>query len=127
MAEDDAVVGEVVDHGEGVDVDAAVAVDLAAALEDLFDGDADAGDLGAALFAEVHESVQCLAFGEEVVDDEDVVLGGDESLVYADVVFNLLGVGEDLGVVGVVGQGLGEVLHGTLDVLGPGAQGGCLS
>lgn len=53
VGKDHSVVGEVVDHGQGVDVVAAVAEFFAAALEDLFDGDTDAGYLGSALFAEV--------------------------------------------------------------------------
>ena len=62
-----------VDDGDGFEADACGSELGATGLHALFDGDADADELGACLLDEVNECLAGFAVGEEVVDDENLV------------------------------------------------------
>ena len=92
------------DDGEALQLDALAADELAALLEALLDGDADALDSGTSLLGQLQQTQQGAAVGQEVVDDENVVLGGEELLGDDDIINFLVGEGLDLRLVVVVVQ-----------------------
>ena len=104
VAEGDLAGGAVhgIDDGEALQLDALAADQLAALLEALLDGDADALHGGTGLLGQLQQTHQSAAVGKEVVDDEDVVLRGEELLGDDDVVNFLVGEGLDLRLVVVV-------------------------
>ena len=63
------------DDSEALQLDALAADEVAALLEALLDGDADALDSGTSLLGQLQQTQQGAAVGQEVVDDENVVLG----------------------------------------------------
>ena len=77
------------DDGEALQLDALAADEVAALLEALFDGDADALDGGTSLLGQLQQTQQGAAVGQEVVDDENVVLGGEELLGDDDIIIFL--------------------------------------
>ena len=79
-------------------------IGVAALLEALLDGDADALDGGTGLLGQLQQTQQGAAVGQEVVDDENMVLGGEELLGDDDIINFLVGEGLDLRLVVVVVQ-----------------------
>ena len=95
VAEHDLAGGAVhgLDDSEALQLDTLAADEVAALLEALLDGDADALDSGTSLLGQLQQTQQGAAVGQEVVDDENMVLGGEELLGDDDII-NFL-VGED--------------------------------
>lgn len=89
------------DDGEGFDADALVTQAVAAVLKAFFDDDAAAFEGGAGGANDVDEALEGAAVGEEVVDDEDVVVAREVFLCEDDVVDAFVGEGFDFGVVHV--------------------------
>ena len=75
VAEHDLAGGVVhgLDDSEALQLDALAADEVAALLEALLDGDADALDSGTSLLGQLQQTQQGAAVGQEVVDDENVV------------------------------------------------------
>ena len=106
LAEPDLTGGRIhgLDDGEALQLDALAADQLAALLEALLDGDADALDGGPGLIGQFQQAHQGAAVGQEIVDDEDMVFRGEELFGDDDVIDLFVGEGLDLGLVIVVVQ-----------------------
>ena len=99
LPEGDLSVLGAVDDGEGAEVIAGFAEAVAAVLEALFDGHADADELGAGLADDVDQAAHGLAVGHEVVDDEHPVVGPDPVLGHQEGDLLLICIGEDVALV----------------------------
>ena len=74
---------------------ASVPQDAAALLESLFDNESHAGELRPGLIDQFYRSQCGVAVGQEIVDEQYAVAGGEEITAQADVVFAFLGKGKD--------------------------------
>lgn len=75
LDEDGFIIFETGDTGQGFDAEAGVFQGLAAALEGLFDDDADTGDSTACLGDDVRQADGSSSTGQEVIDDENRFAG----------------------------------------------------
>ena len=96
-------------NSQGLEVVALFAQGAAALLEALLHGDADALDDDLGVVADVDQTVQCVALGQEVVKDQHMLALLEEALGHDDGVLPLLGEGVDAGrvLVAVKVDGLG--------------------
>lgn len=83
------------DAGQALDAEAALAELIAAALEALLHCNANTGHLGTRSLADLDETLERAAVGQEVVDNQDLVALGQEALADDDRVLLLLGKGVD--------------------------------
>ena len=110
------------DDGQGLQIHAGSPQAVTAALEALLHGAADANQSGAGGIHDVAQAAHSLAVGHEVIDDEDLIVGGDPLLGHQQRDLLLIGVGEDVALVqaalDVVALGLLGKDHGLVEVLG---------
>lgn len=92
LDEDGFIIFETGDVGQGFDAEAGVFQGLAAALEGLFDDDADAGDGTTGLSDDVRQADSRCAAGQEIIDDEDRFAGVEIGLADRSRVFFFFGV-----------------------------------
>lgn len=92
LDEDGFIIFETGDTGQGFDAEAGVFQGLAAALEGLFDDDADAGDGTTGLSDDVRQADSRCAAGQEIIDDEDRFAGVEIGLADRSRVFFFFGV-----------------------------------
>ena len=83
------------DTGQALNAEATLAELIATALEALLHRNANAGYLGTRSLADLDKTLKRAAVGQEVVDDQDLVALGQETLTNDDRVLLLLGKGVD--------------------------------
>lgn len=129
LDEDGFIIFETGDAGQGFDAEAGVFQGLAAALEGLFDDDADAGDGTTGLSDDVRQADSRSSTGQEVIDDENRFAGVEIGLADRCRIFFFFCIRVNLGCIlfafgeqrfFLAGKDDGQVVHGQGSRIGYG-------